>query len=495
MSSKEKSNLDLNNLTEFDEKRVKEIFDTDYQTKFIKTFLNDEKFYEQVFDIVVPDYFENYHRILIDNIKSYIEKYGVRPDYNDIKRQVKVNERNSKIKTYLVHLVDLVEESSIRSEKEIQDTAYKFFKKRALANALYNMSNMWQKDDFEGMMKALNDAMKAGEHKQGGLNYFDDIRKTLLDDVRNPVTAMEGLDEETGGGLAPGELGVVMAPTGGGKSMLLVAIGANAMLAGKKVLYISCELREKYIAKRFHACFNNIPQSDLKYFPDVIEEKAEEMKAAGADLMIKEYPTRSASINTLRNYLTQLKRTENFEADVVIIDYADILKVGGSKEEMRLSLQYLYQDLRGLAGEFDIPIWTATQTNRSASKQEFITIDSIAESYGKAAEADLILGLGRGIVGYESGSVSNDENGKPVTLKSRNEATIGILKNRMGEDGVYKYMVFNTSTVQIYIKTNKTNKVIKKGNENKEQEEMKIEEKLDEIEVDNSIANIVEENK
>lgn len=459
MNEKEKNNLDLGNLITLDEQRVKEIFDHDYQNKFISLILKEEEadFFSSISDIIVPSYFDDYQRILIDKIIKDFQKHSKTPDYEDLKRIIRIEERNELKKEHLIGLIDKISSTNIKSNKAIKDISFSFFKKKALANALYKMASLWGKNDFDSMVTPLVEALKMGEKKEDAIDYVRDIDITLQESVRNTIKIMDGIDEEIGGGIAKGELAVIMAPTGGGKSMVLVAMAANAIRDGRKVLYVSLELGKVEVAKRFQSCFTGIHLKELKFFPDVIKENANEVfgiddltskNERNSVLKIKKFPTRRLTVAQLKNCIDSLERNENFKTEIIFLDYADIMNSSAYDKEHRLALQILYQDLRGLSEEVGVPLITACQTSRSASKLKYITIDHIAESYAKAAEADLVLGVGRGIIDEKR---ELNEDGSPKTLSQINKATFGFLKNRMGSDSFYCDANFCTSNVQISI--------------------------------------------
>ena len=468
---KKSEGIDIDNLINGDEKRVLEIFDHNYQNCFLKTLLNNENFFLEVFDIIVPQYFDDYQRIIIDKVIKYYNKNSVCPDFDDLKRQIKIDEKDLQ-KDHLIGLIDKISEVKIKSDKPIIDTAMLFFKKRAMADALYKMATMWSKDDFESMTQPLNNALKAGQKKEGGLDYAKDVKKTLGEETKGSIDFMEGVDCELNGNqLSNGTLTVILAPTGGGKSMVLVSSATytiNKAIEKRKkrsVLYISLELNEKYIAKRFHSAFTGIPLSEQKFFPDVIEESVERIFGDGlCKLEIQQFPTRRLTVAGLAVFLDGLKRNKNFVPDIIYLDYADIMNSSSYDKDLRLALQILYQELRGLAITIDLPIISASQTNRSSANLKYISIESVAESYAKLSEADLILSVASG----NSGEV--DENNKPITLKSLKKATIGFLKNRMGADGFYKDMDFDTSRVQIRVLEDEKDKGFKKESEKNSQE-------------------------
>lgn len=446
MGERDTEEIRINDLVHIDENRVKEIFDDNYQNKFIKVFMENVEFYEQIFDIVVPEYFGKYQREIVDKIIKYVITNNGRPDYDDLERQIKIDAKVEKHKDFLLGALDKIKKTEVRTEKPIVDTAYLYFKKKALANALLECAQKWNQDDFDGLVAPINEAMKSGEPKDFGLNYLDSIDVTLSDDVRKPVSTMPAIDALTSGGLSAGEFGVIMAPTGGGKSMALVILACHAYLNGSNVVYYSLELDEKYVARRFHANLNDIHQAFLKYFPEVIKERAHEVQSMGGDLIIKKFPTRTATVQTLKNHLSSIERDHNFKPDIVFIDYADIMKPEQVFKEHRHTLQVLYQTIRGLGDEGGFPIWSATQTNREGSKGENVGIDTISDAYGKAAEVDLLMSIGK----------NEDEkdvkfNPNHVVTVTKPNARVGFLKNRLGPDNFFLDAILDTSRVYLEI--------------------------------------------
>jgi len=474
MAEEKDVGLNVDVLSNIDENKVKEIFDDDYQNKFIKVFMEDVEFYDQVADIIVPDYFGKYQKQVVNKIIKYISKNNGKPDYNDLQRQIKKDEKIEQQKTYLTHLVDKIRETEVRSSSDIKDTALFYFKKKGLANALYKMAEAWHKDDFDAMVAPLTKAMTAGEANDSGLDYDEDIMSTLTDDVRNPVATIPELDALIGGGLSYGELGVVMAPTGGGKSMMLVILACFAYLNGSNVVYYSLELGQKYVARRFHACLNDIHQAFLKFYPDVIKERAEEVKSRGGKLIIKKFKGQ-ASIQSIKGDLAKKERDSNFKPDIVMIDYADLLKPEEIHKEHTHTLQALYRAIRYMGDELGFPIWSATQTNRSGAKTENVGIDTISDAYAKAAELDLLVSIGKN---DEEKNVSFDPNNIEDVVKPNSR--FGMLKNRFGPDGFFMDAILDPS--RVYFELFDQKKQDKK--ENKRSSANSVMENLDKVKVD-----------
>ena len=415
-------------------KRAPVLVDENFQQKLIKVIVEDGRgdFAGQIVDILDIGYFDGaLTKLLMGHIKKYVESHNVVPDYETLEWIVKEKEAEGIERERMLGLVGLIKKSEVRDVTYVQEYALNFCKKQALKKGLVEAASQWEKGDYENISKIVNDALRVGEPRNIGHDYIKDVEKRLLKQFRNPVPAMKGVDAKIGGGLAGGELGVILSPTGGGKSMCLVKFACTALEYGKKVLYYTMELNENVIGNRFDACLNQVMLRDVLDYPDVIREKLDEIKHKGGGLIIKEFPTGSASVNTLRAHLKALER-DNFIPDILFIDYADIMKSSSSFTEKRFALTSIYETLRGMAMEMNLPIWTASQASREAINSNKFDLKVISESLGKAQTADIILGVGR-----------TDED------KAQKMATMMVLKNRNGEDGFTIPLHFDTGKIDI----------------------------------------------
>ena len=238
------------------------------------------------------------------------------------------------------------------------------------------------------------------------------------------------IDKLCEGGLGIGELGVVIAPTGAGKSMALVHLGAQAVKAGKTVVHYTLELADVVVASRYDSCITGIHLKDLFHEKEKIYE---EIKDLDGQLFVKEYPTKSASATTVLNHLEKL-RQRDVSVDMIIIDYADLLRPNGKNTEKRHQLESIYEELRALAQDFKCPVWTASQTNRSGLNAEVITMESISEAYNKCFVADFIFSLSR-----------------TIEDKNTNSGRVYVAKNRNGPDGLVYPIFMDTSNVLIKV--------------------------------------------
>ena len=410
------------------------LLDEKFQTKLIKLIIEDEKFSEQILEIVYPDYFDSLLvKIILQYIISYNNKYSLIPEYDTLQSLINEKENDSVLKEKLIDLLQLLKEYNITDKQYIKDYSIDFCKKQSLKKGLLEAAESWSKGDYELIQKIITDSLKLGDTKDSGHNYIKDVEKRLSKQFRKPVPCLRELDIKIGGGLAGGELGVILSPTGGGKSMMLVRFATTALSEGKNIVYYSLELAERAIGHRFDACLNDMYLRNISDSPDAIREKIEEIKSLGGNLIIKEFPTGSASVNTIRNHIKLLGR-DNIIVDEIFLDYADIMKSTSTFTEKRHSLTNIYEAIRALAMELDIPIWTASQAGRSAINSSRFDLSVISESLGKAQTADVILGLAR----------TDDD-------KLNKKAQLLILKNRNGEDGYSIPLHFDTSKVFIEI--------------------------------------------
>jgi len=212
-----------------------------------------------------------------------------------------------------------------------------------------------------------------------------------------------------------------------GKSHVLVHLGAQALKQGKNVLYYSYELNERAIGVRFDSHLLEINSTDCYEQREKIKKFYEGNVENIGRLKVKYYPTGSATVNTIRSHVEKLGIQEKFRPDLILIDYAGIMRSTEKYELLRLELKKVYEELRSLANELDVPIWTASQSNKEGADKDVVDLTNMAEAYGQAHVADFILGLSR----------------KSVD-KSTGYGNIFVAKNRAGVDGVKYHIHLDT---------------------------------------------------
>ena len=314
----------------------------------------------------------------------------------------------------------------------IKDKALDFHKTQVLKDAILRSAQILEVDgDVEQIKVIIDDAMKAGAERDIGHDYLQDFEERYSETARvTTPTPWDLMNELMQGGLGAGELGVVVAPAGIGKSWVLSAMGAYGLSQGLNVVHYTLELNEAYVGLRYDSIFSGVESQNLKYHKEEVMEKLFKLEG---NLTIKYYPTKSCTVNTLSAHLKKVV-TFGEKVDMVLVDYADIMRDVHKSNEMRHALGNIYEDLRGLAGELQVPIWTASQANRSALDEDVIEATKVAESYAKVMTADFVMSLSR-----------------KVEDKIGNTGRFHVIKNRFGPDGLTFPAKINTNIGKIEI--------------------------------------------
>ena len=412
-------------------------FGKSFQENLCQLVLFDRPFADQMFEVLDVGFLElKYLRVFIQKIKSYRQKYSVHPTKNIMNSLIRTGldmETESikiRIRDYYARILST--SLDIEGASYIKDTALDFCKKQKLKSALIQSVDLIKRSSFDEVSSLINEALKLGADNDFGYEYIKDFEKRFEIKSRNPITTGWSLiDEVCKGGLGTGELGVVIAPTGAGKSMVLVHLGARALEMGKNVVHYTLELADTVVAGRYDSCLTGV---ELQNLPTFKEKIYEEVTQVSGKLIIKEYPTRSATVQTIKNHLEKLS-SRKFKPDLIIVDYGDLLKPEFfGKDEKRHQLETIYEELRGLAQINECPIWTASQTNRSGLNAEVITMESISEAFNKCFVSDFIFTVSR-----------------TIKDKNVNAGRIFVAKNRNGPDGLIYPIFMATSCVKIKV--------------------------------------------
>ena len=423
------------------EKASFEKFGTRFQENFVQLILDDRVFADQIGEVLDTSFLElKYLRVFVDKVFDYRKKYGTHPSRDTITTILrteldKENELLQKqVREYFARISS--NDFSIDGEQHIKDQSLDFCKKQKLKEAMIKSVGLIQNSSYDEISKIINDALKLGTDNNHGYDFILDFEKRFELKARNPITTgWELIDNITKGGLGRGELGVVIAPTGAGKSMALVHLGAMALQAGLNVVHYTLELQDKVVALRYDSCITGISLADVKEQKDIVWSGVKDIKGK---LIIKEYPTKSASTNTIKNHLEKLKR-KDFRIDMVIVDYGDLIRPINAQKEKRIELESIYEELRGLAQVYQCTLWTASQTNRSGLNAEVITMESISEAFNKCFVADFIFTISR-----------------TIKDKNMNEGRLFVAKNRNGPDGLVFPIFMDTSNVKIKVLSQST---------------------------------------
>ena len=405
-----------------------------FQERLCMLILDDRGFADQIEEVLDVNFLElNYLKLFLNKIFSYRRKYGVHPS-RDIMKTIFRSDLDNENELTAKQVREYYARSQIVDLSDIEfikDTSLDFCKKQNLKSAMVKSIGLLQTSSFDEISQVINDSLKLGLDGDEGYDYKKDFEERFKPRFRNPTTTgWELIDDLCKGGLGQKELGVVIAPTGAGKSMALVHLGTEALKQGKTVIHYTLELQDTVVASRYDSCLTQIPLQQLMSYKEKI---LEEVSAIKGRLIVKEYPTKTASTQTIQNHLEKLKM-RNIHADMIIIDYGDLLRPVRYQKEKRSELESIYEELRAMATIYECPVWTASQTNRSGLNAEVITMESISEAFNKCFVADFIFSISR-----------------TIEDKTTNGGRIFIAKNRNGPDGVLFPLLMDTASVKIKV--------------------------------------------
>ena len=409
-------------------------FGQSFQSKVVSALLTDDKFLDTLSEILNPRFFESEaNKWIVGEIVDYHEEFRKPPTLDVFKAQVSKLD-NEILKTTVVEQLRHVFTQVGNVDLDyIKKEFTSFCRNQNLKNVILQSVDLLKAGNFDRIKDLVDKAMKVGTETDLGHDYIEDYDLRAEDVKRDTVqTDWKPINDLMDGGLGPGELGVVVAPSGVGKTWILTALGASAVRQGLSVVHYTMELSENYVGQRYDTVFTKIPSADLK---DNKEEVKSKIKSLNGKLMIKYFPPKGVSVKKLQQHIDKMIATDN-RPDVIIVDYADLLLSYSNKSDSTYAEQGgVYIDLRGMSGELGIPIWTASQTNRSAIDSEVIEADKIADSYAKVMNADFIMSWSR---------KSKD--------KLNNTARAHIMKNRFGPDGITFpcKMDTNTGFIEVY---------------------------------------------
>ena len=405
-----------------------------FQEKLCMVILDDRPFADQIEEVLDVNFLElNYLKLFLNKIFDYRKKYGVHPS-RDIMKTILRSELDNENDLTAKQVREFYVRSQVNALTDVEyikDTSLDFCKKQNLKSAMVKSIGLLQSSSFDEISQVINDSLKLGMDNEEGYDWKRDFEERFKPRFRNPVTTgWELIDNICKGGLGQKELGVVIAPTGAGKSMALVHLGTQALREGKTVVHYTLELQDTVVASRYDACLTKIPLQSLTSFKEKIYE---EVVGIEGKLIVKEYPTKTASTQTIRNHLEKL-RMRDIDVDMIIIDYGDLLRPVRYLKEKRNELESIYEELRGIAAEYEAPVWTASQTNRSGLNAEVITMESISEAFNKCFVADFIFSISR-----------------TIDDKVANTGRLFVAKNRNGPDGLVFPLFMDTSNVCIKV--------------------------------------------
>ena len=409
-----------------------------FQLQLLNQIIEDKDFSSSIMDVIESLYFDNkYFKIILQMIKEYYIKYESTPNFETLEQIVKSELTQELVVKIVLDTLKQIKEAPFEGVTFVQEKALKFCKQQELQKAMDKAQKIITEGDFESYDKVeglVRDALQVGETDKGQSDVFNNLDSVLDDDFRHPIPmGITGLDRLLKGGLAKGEIGVILAPTGVGKTTVLTKIANTAFNLGYNVLQVFFEDNPKIIQRKHFTIWTGIEPDNLTlHKEDVIEKITEIRETMKNKLVLKKLASDTMTMNQIKGQVRKMIADGN-KIDMITMDYIDcVLPESTSKDEWKAEGSTM-RGFEAMCHELNLAGWTATQGNRSSISSEVVTTDQMGGSIKKAQVGHVIITVA-----------------KTLQQKEMNLATIAITKSRLGKDGVvFENCKFNNELLEI----------------------------------------------
>jgi len=408
-----------------------------FQLKLLNQLIVDKNFANSIVDVIDPKYFDNqYFKLISQMVKEYHETYNTPPTFDALDQLTRLEVSSEMAKRTIFDMLSDIKDCSLEDHLWIQEKALKFCKQQELKKAINRVNKILEKGDFESYDKCeefIRDAIQVGENTDNALDVFAELEEVLTDDFRHPIPlGITGIDNLLDGGLAKGEIGVFLAPTGVGKTTVLTKVANTAYNLGFNVLQIFFEDNPKVIQRKHITCWTKIPPIEQSSRKTEVLEKLTSFREGRGKLILEKLPSDSITINKIKNRIRKLV-AEGHQFDMIVIDYIDCVLPDKHFNEVWQGEGVVMRQFESMCTELDVVGWTASQGNRTSISAEVVTTDMMGGSIKKAQVGHVIITVA-----------------KTLQQKEMGLATIAITKSRVGKDGVvFENCTFNNETLEI----------------------------------------------
>jgi len=395
-----------------------------FQIQLLNNIIVYKDFSNSIIEVIDPHYFDNqYFRIICQMIKEYYSKYEHTPTFNTLEQLTKSEISSPMAQKSVLDTLEQVKNVSDDGSVYVQEKALKFCKQQELQKVMTKAQSIIDKGDFESydrLEEMVRGALQVGETDKGTTDVFFNIDEVLDDDYRHPIPiGVPGIDNLLKGGLAKGEIGVILAPTGVGKSTFTTKIANHAFNLGYNVLQIFFEDNPKIIQRKHFTLWTGIHPDDMSENREDVTAKVKHIKETMKNkLIMKKLPSDTVTMNQIKNQVRKMI-AEGIKVDMIILDYIDCVVPDKMLGDEWKSEGSVMRGFEAMCHELDIAGWTATQGNRNSISSDVVTTDQMGGSIKKAQVGHVIITVA-----------------KSLQQKEMNLATIAITKSRIGKDGV-----------------------------------------------------------
>jgi replicative DNA helicase len=395
-----------------------------FQLQLLNQIILDKDFSHSIIDVIENNYFENkYFKIITQMIREYYTKYDHTPSFETLEQITKSELQQEIASKIVLDTIKKIKDAPIDGVAFVQEKALKFCKQQELQKVMTKAQKIIDGGEFENydaLEEMVRGALQVGAKDTSSMDVFSNIDQVLDEDYRHPIPmGIPGIDRLLKGGLAKGEIGVILAPTGVGKSTILTKIANHAFNLGNNVLQIFFEDNPKVIQRKHYTLWTKVHPDELSEKRDEVIKKVKDIEESMPNkLIMNKLPSDTVTMSQIKNQIRKMVADGN-KIDMVLLDYIDCVVPDKNLGDEWKSEGSVMRAFEAMCHEMDLVGWTATQGNRSSISSEVVTTDQMGGSIKKAQVGHVIITVA-----------------KTLQQKEMKLATIAITKSRVGDDGV-----------------------------------------------------------
>ena len=395
-----------------------------FQLQLLNQMVLDKDFSHSIIDVIENNYFENkYFKIIVQMIREYYSKYNHTPSFETLEQITKSELQQEIASKVVLDTIKKIKDAPIDGVGFVQEKALKFCKQQELQKVMTKAQKIIDGGEFENydaLEEMVRGALQVGAKDTSAMDVFSNMDQVLDDDYRHPIPmGIPGIDKLLKGGLAKGEIGVILAPTGVGKSTILTKIANHAFNMGNNVLQIFFEDNPKVIQRKHYTLWTKIHPDELSEKREEVITKVREIEESMPNkLIMNKLPSDTVTMSQIKNQIRKMVADGN-KIDMVLLDYIDCVVPDKNLGDEWKSEGSVMRAFEAMCHEMDLVGWTATQGNRNSISSEVVTTDQMGGSIKKAQVGHVIITVA-----------------KTLQQKEMKLATIAITKSRVGDDGV-----------------------------------------------------------
>ena len=395
-----------------------------FQQQLINQIIVDKNFAHSILEVIDSNYFENkYYKIIMQMIKEYYKKFDCSPTYDTLNQIIKSEISQELILKITLDTINEIKNVSEEGSLFVQEKALKFCKQQELQKVMTKAQKIIDGGEFENydtLEEMVRGALQVGVIEKDTGDVFENLSQVLEEDYRHPIPiGIPGIDNLLKGGLAKGEIGVILAPTGVGKTSLTTKFANHAFNMGFNVVQIFFEDNPKIIQRKHFTLWTGIAPDLLGSHKEEVMSKVTEIQEKMSNrLILKKLPSDTLTMSQIKNQLRKMI-ADGIKLDVIILDYIDCVTPEKMMDDEWKSEGSVMRAFESMCHELNLAGWTATQGNRSSISSEVVTTDQMGGSIKKAQVGHVIISVA-----------------KTLQQKELKLATIAITKSRIGKDGV-----------------------------------------------------------